>query len=92
MLRRAPVDVLKIDRFFLDEIMSTERGRIIVETSVRMAKQLDLVVVAEGVETKEQLDFLRNIHCDVAQGFYFSKPIPKEEFALLVAKEEPWEH
>lgn len=89
MLRRAPVDVLKIDRFFLDEIMSTERGRIIVETSVRMAKQLDLVVVAEGVETKEQLDFLRNIHCDVAQGFYFSKPIPKEEFALLVAKEEP---
>ncbi len=84
MLRRAPVDVLKIDRFFLDEIMATERGRIIVETSVRMAKQLDLEVIAEGVETKEQLDFLRKIHCDTAQGFYFSRPIPKEEFTMLL--------
>ncbi len=84
MLRKAPVDVLKIDRFFLDEIMSTERGRIIVETSVRMAKQLELKVVAEGVETKEQLDFLRSIHCDIAQGFYFSRPIPKDEFMALL--------
>lgn len=85
MLRRAPVDVLKIDRFFLDEIMATERGRIIVETSVRMAKQLDLIVVAEGVETKEQLDFLRSINCDTAQGFYFSKPVSNEEFGQLLS-------
>ena len=87
MLRRAPVDVLKIDRFFLDEIMSTERGRIIVETSVRMAKQLDLVVVAEGVETKEQLEFLRGVNCDTAQGFYFSRPIPKDEFTAMLQKD-----
>lgn len=91
MLRRAPVDVLKIDRFFLDEIMSTERGRIIVETSVRMAKQLELRVVAEGMETKEQLEFLRGIHCDTAQGFYFSRPIPKEEFTELILSHKVYE-
>ncbi|MBR2275614.1 MAG: EAL domain-containing protein [Lachnospiraceae bacterium] len=80
MLRKAPIDVIKIDRFFLDEIMATDRGKIIVESSVRMAKQLGLQVIAEGVETKEQLDFLRDIHCDIAQGFYYAKPMPISEF------------
>jgi len=87
MLRKAPVDVLKIDRFFLDEIMATERGRIIVENSVRMAKQLQLIVVAEGVETKEQLDFLRGINCDIAQGFYFARPLPVKEYEQLIQKQ-----
>ena len=64
--------------------MSTERGKIIVETSVRMAKQLGLIVVAEGVETKEQLEFLRGVNCDTAQGFYFSKPVPVDEFEALL--------
>ena len=86
MLRNAPVDVLKIDRFFLDEIMSTERGKIIVESSVRMAKQLGLEVIAEGVETKEQLDFLAQIDCDIVQGYYFSRPIPTNDFEVF-AKE-----
>ena len=88
MLRKAPVDIIKIDRFFLDEIMATERGKIIVEASVRMAKQLGLKVIAEGVETKEQLDFLREIECDIAQGFYYSKPVPVEEFEKLIS--EKW--
>ncbi|MFT3983516.1 MAG: bifunctional diguanylate cyclase/phosphodiesterase [Lachnospiraceae bacterium] len=86
MLRNAPVDTLKIDRFFLDEIMSTERGKIIVEASVRMAKQLGLLTVAEGVETIEQLDFLEGIGCDIAQGFYFSKPVPIEQFEIFLAE------
>ena len=86
MLRNAPVDTLKIDRFFLDEIMSTDRGKIIVEASVRMAKQLGLQVIAEGVETKDQLDFLTSIDCDVVQGFYYSRPIPPEEFELFMEK------
>ena len=80
MLRRAPIDTLKIDRFFLDEIMSTDRGKIIVESSVRMAKMIGLDVIAEGVETKEQLDFLASIDCDVAQGYYYSRPISIDEF------------
>ena len=80
MLRRAPVDTLKIDRFFLDEIMSTSRGKIIVEASVKMAKQLGLQVIAEGVETEEQLHFLLDAGCDIAQGYYFSKPVSITEF------------
>ena len=86
MLRSAPVDTLKIDRFFLDEIMSTERGKIIVEASVRMAKQLGLTVVAEGVETEEQLKFLSSIDCDIVQGFYFSRPIPIDEFEIFLSE------
>ena len=86
MLRSAPVDTLKIDRFFLDEIMSTDRGKIIVESSVRMAKQLGLSVIAEGVETQDQLDFLDTIGCDIVQGFYYSRPIPTEEFEVFMEK------
>lgn len=86
MLRNAPVDVLKIDRFFLDEIMSTSRGKIIVEASVRMAKQLGLGVIAEGVESKEQLEFLANIDCDIAQGYYYSRPIPTDDFEIFIGE------
>ena len=86
MLRNAPVDTLKIDRFFLDEIMSTDRGKIIVEASVRMAKQLGLTVIAEGVETQEQLDFLSSIDCDIVQGYYYSRPIPVNEFEVFMEK------
>ena len=80
MLRNAPVDTLKIDKFFFDEIMTTERGRIIVESSVRMAKQLGLLTIAEGVETQEQLDFLAGIECDIVQGYYFSRPVDVKGF------------
>ena len=86
MLRSAPVDTLKIDRFFLDEIMSTERGKIIVESSVRMAKQLGLLVIAEGVETNDQLEFLESIECDTVQGYYYSRPIPVDEFEEFMSK------
>lgn len=84
MLKDAPVDVIKIDRFFIDEIMATKRGRIIIENSVSMSKQLGLSVVAEGVETREQVEFLKAINCDVAQGYYYSKPVPAEEFERLL--------
>lgn len=84
MLRNAPIDVIKIDRFFLDEIMSTERGRIIVENTIVMSKQLGLRVVAEGVETEEQKEFLRRAGCDIAQGYYYSRPISGAEFEKLL--------
>ena len=66
--------------------MSTDRGKIIVEASVRMAKQLGLSVIAEGVETQEQLDFLSSIKCDIVQGYYYSRPIPPEEFEAFMEK------
>lgn len=84
MLRNAPIDVIKIDRFFLDEIISTERGRIIVENTIVMSKKLGLKVVAEGVETREQVEFLRKAGCDVVQGYYYSKPVQVCEFEKLI--------
>lgn len=87
MLRNAPIDVIKIDRFFLDEIMVTPRGRIVVENSIKMSKQLGLLVVAEGVETREQLEFVRDSGCDVVQGYYYSKPVSVESFEELLKAE-----
>ncbi len=84
MLKDAPVDVIKIDRFFIDEVIDTRRGKIIVANSVKMSKELGMSVIAEGVETKEQVDFLKSVSCDVAQGYYFSKPVPTDEFEELL--------
>lgn len=87
MLRNAPIDVIKIDRYLLDEIMATSRGRIVVENAIRMSKQLGLKVVAEGVETREQLEFVRESGGDVVQGYYYSKPLPIDEFEKLLVSE-----
>ena len=80
MLKNVPVDVVKLDKGFLDEVLSTEKGKKIVQHSVAMVKDLDLKVIAEGVETQEQLDFLKQSSCDLVQGYFFSKPLPVEEF------------
>ncbi len=88
MLKDAPVDVIKIDRFFIDEVMDTRRGRVIVANSIGMSQQLGMKVVAEGVETIEQVNFLKEIGCDIAQGYYYSKPIPQQEFEELLAKQQ----
>ena len=86
MLKDAPVDVIKIDRFFLDEVIDTKRGKIIVANSIKMSKELGMKTIAEGVETKEQAEFLRNAGCDIAQGYYYSKPIPTEEFEGILER------
>lgn len=88
MLKDAPVDVIKIDRFFIDEVMDTKRGRIIVSNSISMSQQLGMKVVAEGVETIDQVNFLKSIGCDIAQGYYYAKPLPQEEFEKLLAKQD----
>lgn len=84
MLKDAPVDVIKIDRFFLDEVIDTKRGKIIVANSIKMSKELGMRTIAEGVETREQADFLRDAGCDIAQGYFYSKPIPTDEFEQLL--------
>ena len=84
MLKDAPVDVIKIDRFFLDEVIDTKRGKIIVANYIKMSKELGMRTVAEGVETREQADFLRDAGCDMAQGYFYSKPIPTDEFERLL--------
>lgn len=80
MLQDVLVDVLKIDKNFFKENINSERGKKIVSNVVAMANDLNIEVVAEGIETKEQLDFLKEIHCGSVQGYYFSRPIPVEAF------------
>ena len=77
-LKDFPVDILKIDRSFIQGL-NTESGRRIVEMVLDMARKLKLKVVAEGVETSEQLEQLRKLKCESCQGFYFSKPLPANE-------------
>ena len=83
-LRKFPVDVLKIDQSFVRQIRATGEDAAIVTAVISMAQSLKLRVVAEGVEAEEELEFLRAHQCDEAQGYYFSRPVPPEQFARLL--------
>lgn len=83
MLSSLPVDLLKLDMGFLRESEQTERSGNIINAIVRMARVLDIDVLAEGVETYEQAEFLKSIGCLMAQGFYFSKPLNRADFEKL---------
>jgi diguanylate cyclase len=83
-LRRFPVDKLKIDRVFIQEITSRPEDASIVKAVISLAHSLRLKVVAEGVETRQQFEFLQSLGCDQYQGFYFSPAVPPEEFATLL--------
>ncbi|MCM1321253.1 MAG: EAL domain-containing protein [Bacteroides sp.] len=84
MLKDIPVDILKIDMNFIREIETSERAANILNSVVRMAKWLSMNIVAEGIETRKQLEFLRSIGCDCIQGFYFSKPLPEKTYSSLI--------
>jgi len=75
-LRRFPLDSIKIDRSFVTDLAHEPEDATIVRTVIAMAHALDLEVVAEGVETAEQLAFLRDENCDRVQGFYYSQGVP----------------
>ena len=85
-LRRLPVDKLKIDREFIREVMSCPDDASIVRAIVSLAHSLRLKVVAEGVETVEQLEFLKTLGCDQYQGYYFSPAVPAQDFAALLER------
>jgi EAL domain-containing protein (putative c-di-GMP-specific phosphodiesterase class I) len=80
-LKRFPIDVLKIDQSFVRDIPNDEDDAAIASTIITMAHSLGLKVVAEGVETLEQLNFMREHRCDAMQGYHLSKPLPPEQFA-----------
>ncbi len=89
MLSRLSIDVLKLDRSFIKDIVNEEedgKNVRLVELILDIARSLKIIVVAEGVETKEQLDFLKKRGCELVQGFYFSRPLPLEEFEKEVYK------
>jgi EAL domain-containing protein (putative c-di-GMP-specific phosphodiesterase class I) len=86
MLKDLPVDILKIDLRFLSDSQGVENGRAdnILNSVVRMAKRLDVPVIAEGVETQKQVDFLRTIGCEYDQGYFFAEPVPLDEYRNLI--------
>ncbi len=81
-LKKFPIDYLKIDKIFLDDYNS-EDGAAFIETIVKMGQVLKIKVVAEGVEEKAQVDFLKAIGCDQCQGYYFSKPLKVTDFEKM---------
>ncbi|MBU3070199.1 EAL domain-containing protein [Aestuariicella sp. G3-2] len=86
-LKNLPVDTLKIDQEFIKDIPDSESDMQISSVIIFLAKQLHFSVVAEGVETAQQLSFLKSNHCDLAQGYFFSKPIPAHKAILMLESE-----
>ena len=84
-LRRFPIDAMKIDRSFVRDVTADTDDASIVGAVIGMGKRLRMLVVAEGIETPEQLAFLRELNCPVGQGYYFSRPVVAEKFARLLA-------
>ena len=86
-LTKLPIDVLKIDRSFLIDLMNNPKSKCIVENIINLSHQLGIEVVAEGVEDKFQVDYLKMILCDVVQGYYFSKPRMFNQIKDIIGKE-----
>lgn len=78
------IDVLKIDAMFFPNITTKEKDRLLVEGIIKLVKQFGVVTVAEGIETMEQVEFLRSVQCDMIQGYVFYKPMPEEEYGKLL--------
>lgn len=87
-LRRLPIDTIKIDRSFVTDITDDPDDAAITAAIVALARSLRMNVTAEGVETKLQLDYLKSLDCDEAQGFYFSKPLAARDFEQLIAQQK----
>lgn len=83
-LSRLPVDVLKIDMEFIQNLRDSDHNAIIVTTMINLAHGLGMQVIAEGIEDEYQLDFLKNANCDIGQGYYFSRPQPPEAIYKLL--------
>jgi len=86
-LNKLDIDKIKIDKSFIDNILHDETSQRLVSSIISMSKSLGLEVIAEGVENKEQLLFLQKEGCYEVQGYYFSKPLPFDQFKLFLKKE-----
>ena len=87
-LKDMNVDELKLDKSFINSNIITDKGISILKNVIAMSKDLQLNVVAEGIETKEQMNILFDLGCDVGQGYYFAKPLVIKDFNALVQKSD----
>lgn len=87
LLKELPVDIIKIDKSFLDESETSKASRVIIRKTVELTRELDKHVVCEGVETESQAEYLRDIRCDMAQGYLYARPMPMKDFEELLDKE-----
>lgn len=85
-LKKLPIDTLKIDKSFIDTVMSDAATRVITESIITMVRTLGLETIAEGVEQEQQYKYLHAIGCDIIQGYYFGKPLPVPEMEALLEK------
>ena len=88
LLSRLPIDVIKLDRVFLKDDTLQESDKIVISCVVDMARRLRITSLCEGVETVEQSDYLKEIGCQIQQGYYFSRPVPQEEFEQFLDREK----
>lgn len=86
MLKDFAVDTIKMDRSFFANQRDTERSKIVVNSIIQMAMSLGIRIVAEGVEEQEHIDFLRELKCDMVQGFFYAKPMPIDNFTKLLCE------
>lgn len=87
ILLETPFDVIKLDKKFMENMIVSGKGRLILEQVVLMANKLDLGLLAEGVETREQIEMLRNIGCDQVQGYYYARPMPEDDFFAILKEQ-----
>ncbi|HEY5642276.1 MAG TPA: EAL domain-containing protein, partial [Woeseiaceae bacterium] len=87
-LQQMPFDVIKIDKTFVDRIGAGDPSDNICRTIIRMAHEMGKTAIAEGVESIEQFEFLRENDCDFAQGYYYAKPLRRSEFLAFIEKED----
>ncbi len=88
MLKNLPVDVLKLDMSFAHEVSHSRRVNAILKFIMSLSRELDMQVIVEGVETKKQLDIVSELGCQDIQGYYFSRPLPADEFMKLLEEQE----
>lgn len=86
-LNNLPIDILKIDKSFIANIKNTHEKVVIVDIIIKLAQEMNLIIVAEGIETVEQLNYLLSRKCQYGQGFLLAKPMPAEQFAALAYKQ-----
>jgi EAL domain-containing protein (putative c-di-GMP-specific phosphodiesterase class I) len=86
-LRRLPINSVKIDKSFVEDLPNNPEAVAVATAIISMTHSLNLEVIAEGVETDEQLEFLRKNHCDLIQGYIFSRPLPADQFQSLLREE-----